>query len=275
MGKDRQAPRQRKPPRFVGLVRSVRNHIRNMGELNKPPRCNAYVGGKWAYVTLHRRPRTSQDFPPDQGLGLAEPAREAGQWVRWDRITHSRAKLSSQETLMPVAVDLRGARFSRLVVIERASNRGVRKARWRCRCDCGGEATCTTGNLRSGNSKSCGCLNRAKSAQRARQRSTKHGHSSRAVKSPEYRSWAAMHGRCRYPCVRSFEYYGGKGIKVCRRWASFDAFLEDMGPKPSPTNSIDRIDANGDYEPSNCRWATALEQAQNRQQARLSRGEGA
>lgn len=71
MGKDRQAPRQRKPPRFVGMVRSVRNHMRKMGELNMPPGCNAYVGGKWAYVTLHRRPQTSQDFHPTKGWGSA------------------------------------------------------------------------------------------------------------------------------------------------------------------------------------------------------------
>jgi len=73
-----------------------------------------------------------------------------------------------------------------------------------------------------------------------------------------------MHGRCRYACVNGFKYYGGQGIKVCQRWSSFEAFLEDMGPKSSPRHSIDRINPDGNYEPENCRWATAIEQRHNR-----------
>lgn len=83
-----------------------------------------------------------------------------------------------------------------------------------------------------------------------------------------YGSWAAMHRRCIYPCHEQFRNYGGRGIKVCSRWQSFDAFLADMGPRPSPKHSIDRIDNDGNYEPNNCRWALPAEQSLNKRPPR-------
>lgn len=84
-----------------------------------------------------------------------------------------------------------------------------------------------------------------------------HGHSN----SPTYTSWYAMKRRCIYPKQDSYPYYGGRGITVCERWMTFENFLADMGVRPSKNHSVDRINANGNYEPSNCRWATAKEQA--------------
>jgi hypothetical protein len=98
------------------------------------------------------------------------------------------------------------------------------------------------------------------------QHSITHGHC-RVIhnkRSPEYISWRSMRARCYYQRDPVFRYYGGRGISVCERWASFSAFLTDMGLKPTPKHSLDRIDPDGHYEPSNCRWATVLEQRRNR-----------
>jgi hypothetical protein len=93
----------------------------------------------------------------------------------------------------------------------------------------------------------------------------KHGHVAGGKWSPEYRSWAGMISRCYQPINTSYDNYGGRGIKVCeRRRSSFAAFLADMGPKPSPKFSLDRINSDADYTPDNCRWATWSEQMRNR-----------
>jgi hypothetical protein len=86
----------------------------------------------------------------------------------------------------------------------------------------------------------------------------------RQSKTPEYRHWINMISRCENPNTPRFEHYGGRGIKISARWrSSFSAFLEDMGRRPSPRHSVDRVDVNGDYEPSNCRWATQTQQMRN------------
>lgn len=85
-------------------------------------------------------------------------------------------------------------------------------------------------------------------------------------KYPEYGVWVAMRSRCNCPTCPVYKYYGGRGIKVCRRWNSFENFVKDMGLRPSDKYSIDRIDVNGDYEPKNCRWATQLTQVLNRRE---------
>lgn len=94
-------------------------------------------------------------------------------------------------------------------------------------------------------------------------RNWRHGHAKRGQRSPEYRAWVGMIDRCEHPSHVGFKYYGARGIKVCERWRkSFEAFLADMGQKP-PRLTLERIDADGDYEPGNCEWATYRRQRQN------------
>jgi len=96
-----------------------------------------------------------------------------------------------------------------------------------------------------------------------------HGHARKSGYSPEYITWKGMVGRCQQTYHTCYYKYGAKGISVCDRWLKFEAFLEDMGPKPTAKHSIDRIDPKGNYEPSNCRWATMREQQNNRTSNRL------
>lgn len=173
---------------------------------------------------------------------------------------------SSTRLVIPKTVAI-GDRFGRLLVVAHAESQS-NKARLKCKCDCGAFTIARACHLRSGRVRSCGCLR----VETSRRLATKHG-LSRMV--PEHGVWMRLIRRCEDPNNKSYSRYGGRGIVVCDRWrADFAAFFADMGHRPSPKHSIDRIDNNGNYQPGNCRWATATEQSRNRRSTVMLRYQG-
>lgn len=138
---------------------------------------------------------------------------------------------------------------------------------WLCICKCGNKSVVGSHNLKSGKTKSCGCYKRERLIASAKVKFTKHGHTVSDRHSPEYHSWQAMKTRCLNPNATSYGDYGGRGIKVCKRWMKFENFYADMGDRPEGT-TIHRIKGNGNYTPSNCVWATREEQNKHKRAPR-------
>lgn len=174
-------------------------------------------------------------------------------------------------------IDMIGKKYGRLTVVEfdRLQNH---KTYWKCVCDCGLVVVLPGNSLRSGNTSSCGCLRRETAAAQGKA-NTKHGNS-RDNRTRLYSIWCGMRQRCNNPNHHARALYGGKGVRVCDEWndySVFKAWAESHGY--ADNLSIDRIDSNGNYEPSNCRWITLSENVaranKNHTTRKLIRGEGA
>ncbi len=164
---------------------------------------------------------------------------------------------------MPKVSDLTGKTFGRLVVIKRhPQNDKYGRSRWECLCSpelggCGNTMVAYAGNLKNQHTQSCGCLNK----EATKNAVTQHG----LTNTPEHWTWSAIKRRCYNENSPDYPDYGGRGIVMCEEWKNdFTAFLRDMGPRPSPEHSIDRKDNDKGYDKENCRWATQLEQANNK-----------
>jgi hypothetical protein len=163
---------------------------------------------------------------------------------------------------MASGVDLTGKKYGLLVVLRETRSEDI----WLCKCSCGRKAKLFRSLLSCGVAKDCGCIEHGHGKGRV------HGHlrttkSGRSLRTKEYQTWLSMKYRCLNPKSISWELYGGRGIKICGRWLELNGkgflnFLADMGPRPIG-KTIDRMDANGNYEPNNCKWATAVEQRHN------------
>lgn len=153
---------------------------------------------------------------------------------------------------------LKGKKFSKLKIVGFAMDGRHHLAK--CICDCGARATIRITSILDGFTKSCGCIRR----ERISKMNYRHGYANRSNITPEWTAWHMIHQRCSNKNRRDWHRYGGRGIRVCRRWKTFSNFIADMGDKPFKSAQIDRKNNDGNYTPRNCRWATPKANSNNR-----------
>lgn len=153
-------------------------------------------------------------------------------------------------------IDITGHQYGLLIPISFIKNKDSR-AWWKCVCKCGKIVSLRAATLRYGSTKSCGCLNSKMTTKR--NKILKHGKTDTSI----YRTWINIRARCENKNSSNYKHYGGRGITICKEWNSFENFYKDMGDRPSPTLTIDRIDNDKGYFPQNCRWATKSQQRIN------------
>ncbi len=159
--------------------------------------------------------------------------------------------------------DLSGKKFGTYTVIKFVDKNpdGNPASRFLCRCECGVEKVLTASHINSGITQSCGCLTNGIISEK----NSTHGDTRGGERTKEYRAWKAIKDRCYLKSTKAYHNYGGRGISMCHRWLeSYESFLSDMGRAPLSTNSVERKDNEGNYEPSNCYWSTPPIQARNR-----------
>lgn len=155
-------------------------------------------------------------------------------------------------------IDLTGQKFGLLTVLKRHSASRNGSIKWECLCECGNKTIVRGDGLKSGHVKSCGCL-QIKAVMKIAGKNKTHG----LTRTRQYKCWYAMIDRCLNPHCAKYKIYGGRGIKICDKWLAFDGFWEDMQEGYKDNLTLDRVDVNGNYEKSNCRWATAKQQSNN------------
>lgn len=219
----------------------------------------------------------------EDGASLDAIGREVGKTTGAVRQTLLRAgiQLDSKRRASGPRVDVAGQRFGRLVPVDAVGTNAGRQTLWRCICDCGSEAVLPVSQITSGTTRSCGCLGRE--AREANHWPRKHGAARAGDRDPMYLLWCGVKTRCFNQGRETWRRYGGRGITMHPEWRdSFVKFRDDLlaeiGPRPAgvtdagwPLYTLDRIDNDGNYEPGNIRWATALEQSHNSSRTKRSR----
>lgn len=202
-------------------------------------------------IESYNRLKSVADVGLELGMGSASV------WERLNKL----GKIIKNKPRDKSVINLTNQRFGRLIALELIRKNKI--TYWLCQCDCGEKKVILSNNLRMGYSQSCGCT-------LYESKNQTHGYSGHD-RTVEYDTWGRMNARCYNENIKGFKNWGGRGIIVCERWReSFENFLADMGFRPTENHSLDRFpNKNGNYEPTNCRWATPKQQARNKTTNRL------